>query len=195
MKLPNVTEAQLEEIQFLPNPVGSGKTQAAIEGIKLREDECHIFVSPTVDLAQEIYQRMKRDLAGSPLAENLVLITNQHKARGRSVRKTVLNEMRSRFNNVAALATCLPPTWVKDTIIRMLGTNGTEFYKSWRLADTYQTIGRCSIRVRESQAPITLIVLSEEEATALGKLFPGSKLNLHQKEHERIRKQVFNIPA
>ena len=81
-----------------------------------------------------------------------------------------------RFNNVAALATCLPPTWVKDTIIRMLGTNGTEFYQSWRLADTYQTIGRCSIRVRESQAPITLIVLSEEEATALGKLFPGSKL-------------------
>lgn len=79
-------------------------------------------------------------------------------------------------DNVAALATVLPETWAKDIIIKLLGEDGNAFYSDWRLANTYQTIGRCSLRVREAVNPITVVVLSYEEAMSIKHLFQSSKM-------------------
>lgn len=79
------------------------------------------------------------------------------------------------YDNVAALSSSLPETWVKDIIIKLLGVSGQEFYRLWRMASTYQTIGRCSIRNRDKSDLITIVVLSEEEAEDLHTLFKGSK--------------------
>ena len=79
-------------------------------------------------------------------------------------------------NNVAALSSSLPETWVKDIVVKLLGVDGQSFYHMWRMADTYQTIGRCCLRDRKNNSRITMVVLSEEEAIAINQMFKGSKM-------------------
>ena len=106
------------------------------------------------------------------------------------------------IDNVAALSTCLPETWVKDVIIKLLGVSGQEFYQLWRMAGTYQTVGRCSLRNRDKNDPITIVVLSQEEAKDLHKLFEGSKYlgqlgnmpSVKQFRSSKKSKKAYSVP-
>jgi len=92
--LPVVKECALETIQFLSEPVGSDKTTAAIEGIRLNSDESYLFVSPTKALARDIEKRMIEDLKDSPLLDKINLITEDTIDRDESVREQTLNTIR-----------------------------------------------------------------------------------------------------
>ena len=106
-----VREIQLESIQFLAQSVGSGKTKAAIEGIRLKDDECHIFVAPTKPLAMEIEERMLKDLVDTPLVNKVELLTEDHPdIRRGEVSATILQ----RINDLG----------VKDTHVLIVTTQG-----------------------------------------------------------------------
>ncbi len=79
-------------------------------------------------------------------------------------------------SNVVVLSTNLPKPWVGNIIKKVLGDSGETFYQDWRFASTYQTVGRCSIRVEANDEKINVVVLSYEEAKALNDLFKGSTL-------------------
>jgi len=90
-----------------------------------------------------------------------------------------LNEF-ERFDNVAALVCINPPTWVKNILLSFLGINASdkaasdEVYRQWRMAHTYQAVGRCSLRNRECKSHDVVVVLSKHCAEDLAALFKGS---------------------
>ena len=64
---------RLDHIQYLSEPVGSGKTQAVINEIRDNQEQSYIFVSPTIKLATEIKGRLDGALANDGQGENVLL--------------------------------------------------------------------------------------------------------------------------
>jgi hypothetical protein len=86
------------------------------------------------------------------------------------------------IDNVAALASMNPPTWVKGILLEFLDIDpndtdaSDEVYRQWRFAHTYQTVGRCSLRDRNSDRPKVVVVLSLQCAEDLAAVFPGASI-------------------
>ncbi len=96
-------------------------------------------------------------------------------------RPSGLNEWKD-IDNVAALVCLNPPTWVKNILLSFLDIDANDelesetIYRRWRLAHTYQTIGRCSLRDRNCKNGNVVVVLSKECAEDISKYFVGSKI-------------------
>jgi len=46
-------------IRYLEEPVGSGKTGLVVDEIRIRDQESHLFVAPTIALAKEVEKRLR----------------------------------------------------------------------------------------------------------------------------------------
>lgn len=88
------------------------------------------------------------------------------------------------FNSVVSLVCINPQPWVKTRMLELFDLENDELYELWRFSHTYQTIGRCSLRMRERQDPVEAIVTSRTCAEQLAAIFPGS----------RIRGQITDLP-
>lgn len=84
-----------------------------------------------------------------------------------------LNEYRL-FPNVVSLLSMNPPPWVKNMVLEQIQISDEDFYALWKLSYTYQTIGRCSLRIRNFEDEIRLVVLSNDCAERLADLFTGA---------------------
>tara|TARA_B100000965_G_scaffold263221_1_gene222162 strand:+ start:1842 stop:3383 length:1542 start_codon:yes stop_codon:yes gene_type:complete len=80
------------------------------------------------------------------------------------------------FDTVVTLLTMNPPPWVKDMVIRHVEIADDELYELWKISHTYQTIGRCSLRNRDANREIDIVVLSRDCAQRIHALFPGSRI-------------------
>lgn len=70
-------KTKLETLNYLDQPVGSGKTEAIIKSITDRSDCNHLYVTPTVDLAKEIEKRMHHAFSYScPLLNSIERVDN-----------------------------------------------------------------------------------------------------------------------
>ncbi len=78
------------------------------------------------------------------------------------------------FPVVVSLISMNPPPWVKNMVTEQVEISDADLYALWKLSYTYQTIGRCSLRVRDFNDEIRLIVLSEDCARRISNLFEGS---------------------
>ena len=81
-----------------------------------------------------------------------------------------------RYDAVVSLNVVNPQPWVKNAIKNIFELDDDVIYELWRFGFTYQTIGRCSIRVRESDRAILVVVVSEQCAKKVSQLFKGSKI-------------------
>lgn len=82
-----------------------------------------------------------------------------------------------RHHNIVVSLTCInPPPWVKNIITHHVEIADSELYELWKLSHTYQTIGRCSLRNRESNRPIDVVVISRDCAERINQLFEGSQI-------------------
>lgn len=94
-----------------------------------------------------------------------------------------LNEYRY-FDNVVSLVCINPAPWVKNRVQELFALEDDDLYELWRFSHTYQTVGRCSLRLRERERPITVVVTSKKCAIQLADLFFGAK----------IEGQITNLP-
>ncbi len=69
-----------------------------------------------------------------------------------------------------------PPPWVKNLITQHVNIADAELYELWKLSHTYQTIGRCSLRNRDANREIDVVVISRDCANRIHELFPGSQI-------------------
>lgn len=86
-----------------------------------------------------------------------------------------LNEFRH-FDAVVSLVCINPAPWVKRRVQELFELEDDHLYELWRFAYTYQTIGRCSLRLRESKRPISVVVASSMCAKQLAELFSGAEV-------------------
>jgi hypothetical protein len=86
-----------------------------------------------------------------------------------------MDEWKSIHNVACLLAVNLPPP-VANLISKYTGISHKELYQRERFAYVYQTIGRCSIRDRNANNRIKLIVLSRDDADKLAGLFAGARV-------------------
>lgn len=86
-----------------------------------------------------------------------------------------LNQFKD-FDIVFCLACMNPRPWVKSLITKHVKLGDTELYERWRFESTYQTIGRCSLRDRQSDREIVVVVISKRCAEQLASIFPGSEV-------------------
>ncbi|CCG43181.1 hypothetical protein [Magnetospirillum molischianum] len=88
------------------------------------------------------------------------------------------------IHNVACLLAINPKPSIVNLLSKFTGISSSEIYFATKFAYTYQTIGRGSLRDRNCQHPIKLVVLSKAEADKLAELFLGAQVvgqigNLH----------------
>ncbi|MEP1670295.1 MAG: hypothetical protein ABJL63_11730 [Rhizobiaceae bacterium] len=81
------------------------------------------------------------------------------------------------FDTVVSLVCINPTPWVKTAIQQIFEVEDEKLYDLWRLSHTYQTIGRCSLRLRKSDRKIHLIVISRRCAEQLSNIFVGSVIS------------------
>lgn len=80
-------------------------------------------------------------------------------------------------NDTVVSLTCInPPPWVKNIIVQHIQITDGELYELWKLSHTYQTIGRCSLRDRQAEREIDVVVVSRDCADRIHGLFPGSEI-------------------
>lgn len=80
-------------------------------------------------------------------------------------------------NDIVISLTCInPPPWVKNIIVQHIEIADRELYELWKLSHTYQTIGRCSLRDRQAEREIEVVVVSRDCANRIHALFPGSEI-------------------
>ncbi|SDI81225.1 hypothetical protein SAMN05421850_105258 [Lutimaribacter saemankumensis] len=91
------------------------------------------------------------------------------------VRSAGLDHFRQ-HDGVVSLECINPQPWVKNRLQELLGLEDDYLYELWRFSNTYQTVGRCSLRVRENTQPIEVVVVSSSCAKLLAELFEGSKI-------------------
>lgn len=82
-----------------------------------------------------------------------------------------------RHHDVVVSMVCINPMpWVKNMVTQHVGIGDNELYELWRLSYTYQTIGRCSIRKRDSSEWIDVVVISSDCADRINEIFVGSEI-------------------
>lgn len=86
-----------------------------------------------------------------------------------------LNDFK-RFHTVVSLLSMNPDAWIKTVMIKLFDLEDGQLYELWRFSHTYQMIGRCSLRVREYEGDINIVVLSKRCADQLHELFVGSEV-------------------
>ncbi|MFC0159515.1 hypothetical protein ACFFKB_16330 [Mameliella alba] len=79
-------------------------------------------------------------------------------------------------DGVASLDCINPQPWVKNRLKALLELEDDHLYELWRFSNTYQTVGRCSLRVRDKNQPIDVVVVSSSCAKLLSELFVGSQV-------------------
>ncbi len=84
-----------------------------------------------------------------------------------------LNQFRH-HQTVVSLLCMNPQPWVPKVLVKLFDLARTDLYELWRFSHTYQVIGRCRLRVRNDNLPITIVVLSKQCADKLRELFIGS---------------------
>ncbi|MCA0920233.1 DEAD/DEAH box helicase family protein [Pseudooceanicola nanhaiensis] len=84
-----------------------------------------------------------------------------------------LNEYKN-FDTVVSLVCINPPPWAKHRMLELFDLDQDQLYELWRFSHTYQTIGRCSLRVRERENPINVVVTSSFCADQVLNLFEGA---------------------
>ncbi|MEP0941255.1 MAG: hypothetical protein ABJH63_18835 [Rhizobiaceae bacterium] len=90
-----------------------------------------------------------------------------------------------RQDTVVSLVCINPQPWVKTALLEIFELDDDTLYELWRLSPTYQTVGRCSLRDRNSEREVQLVVISRRCAQQLSELFAGS----------RIVGQITNLPS
>ncbi|MEQ8711028.1 MAG: hypothetical protein RIC36_18750, partial [Rhodospirillales bacterium] len=80
------------------------------------------------------------------------------------------------FDIVISLASVNPPPWVKNMVLEQISISEEELYELWKLSHTYQIIGRCSLRLRDANRPIDVVVISRNCADNIHRLFEGSQI-------------------
>lgn len=90
---------------------------------------------------------------------------------------------------VAMLGCKNPTPWQRPILKAKLHLDDDELHELWNLSPVYQAIGRCAIRDRESNADITVVVLSRREAERLAKIFEGAKFQGQLGDLPRLGKQ------
>ncbi|EPX82513.1 DEAD/DEAH box helicase family protein [Salipiger mucosus] len=78
------------------------------------------------------------------------------------------------FDTVFSLLCINPQPWVKKRMLELFDLEEAQLYELWRFSHTYQTIGRCSLRLRDRENPINLVVPSSFCAAQVVDLFPGA---------------------
>ncbi len=81
-----------------------------------------------------------------------------------------------RYDNVVSLVCMNHVPWVKNVLKKIFQLDDDILYELWRLSYTYQTVGRCSLRLRDSDRPINMIVISRRCAEQLAELFIGAEI-------------------
>lgn len=81
-----------------------------------------------------------------------------------------------RYDNIVSLVCINHVPWVKNALKKIFQLDDDVLYELWRLSYTYQTIGRCSLRLRDSNRAINMIVISRRCAEQLAELFAGAKI-------------------
>ncbi len=89
---------------------------------------------------------------------------------------------------VAMLGCANPQPWQAPILKEKLNLDDGALYETWNLAPVYQAIGRCSIRDRDSDDSVTLIVLAEREAKKMVELFIGATFKGQLGKLERLGK-------
>lgn len=80
------------------------------------------------------------------------------------------------FDNVVSMACINPQPWVKNLVTEHVDIADADLYELWKLSYTYQTIGRSSIRNRDVDRPIEVVVISKRCAEQIHELFEGSEI-------------------
>lgn len=79
--------------------------------------------------------------------------------------------------DVVVSMTCMnPDLWLKTMVTQHVNISDDRLYELWKLSYTYQTIGRCSIRDRDSDRPIDVVVVSHRCAEQIQELFVGAEI-------------------
>lgn len=89
------------------------------------------------------------------------------------------------FDTVVSMVCINPEPWLKTMITNHIDIVDEELYELWKLAYTYQAIGRCSLRNRNSNNEIHIVVISLNCAKQIQHLFKDSK----------IEGQITNLPS
>jgi hypothetical protein len=83
-------KTELETLDYLDQPVGSGKTQAIIKSITDRPRCSHLYVTPTVILAKEIEERMHHDFRDGYLLNSIERVDSSTVEKDETVLENVL---------------------------------------------------------------------------------------------------------
>ena len=81
-----------------------------------------------------------------------------------------------RHTRVASLLCINPQPWVRDVMLELFNFEDEELFELWRFTHTYQVIGRCAVRTRESEERIQVVVISQRCAEQLQALFRGATI-------------------